>query len=286
MRRPPTRRLISRLLLSLITAAGCTTMERLPAGQPSQSTIHPDERVLALGDWGAGTTDQAALAEQMSRLVDPAEVGAILTTGDNFYSDDAHSLMEPFEWATAAGIPFLVAWGNHDIDSRRRIEAVNEAFDHPPPWAAHRWGDIEIVILDSTQPNATEQREFLTATLAASDRPTIVVFHHPPYSCGSHGDTGTIREAWLSLFDGDVFLVLSGHEHNYQRFEVSDVTYVVSGGGGAALTELAPCSAGHQERVAGEAVHHFLAMEQDEGVVVTVIDADGQVADEFALTLP
>jgi Icc-related predicted phosphoesterase len=95
-----------------------------------------------------------------------------------------------------------------------------------------------------------DQIDFLTQTLADTDLPTIVVFHHPPYSCGSYGHDESIQENWVTRFDDDVFLVLSGHEHNYQRFEDSGTTYVVTGGGGAALTELSDCPT----RMAAEAV--------------------------------
>ena len=60
----------------------------------------------------------------------------------------------------------------------------------------------------------------------------------------------------------------------------------VTGGGGQSLTELADCSDDHPERVAGEAVHHFIALELTDSLNVTAIDADGEVIDEFSLGLP
>jgi len=143
-----------------------------------------------------------------------------------------------------------------------------------------------VVILDSTQIGSEEQLQFLTDTLAASDRATIVAVHHPPYSCGLHDESETVQNTLLPRFDDDVFLVLSGHEHNYQRFQDGDVTYVVTGGGGAGLTDLDTCSGDPPERSSGESTHHFMALEQRDAVVVSVIDVNGNTLDTWSMDHP
>lgn len=242
--------------------------------------------LLVVGDWGSGTMPQGAVAGAMARHAEDNEVEAILTTGDNFYADDHEFLMEPFGWAVEADIPFWVAWGNHDVEDEERIEAVEEAFDDPPRWQVYEWGAVDVIVLDSTRVGNDEQAEFLAEAMQSSDDPTIVAFHHPPFSCGRHGDTERVQEQWLDDFDDDVFLVLSGHEHNYQRFEGPTVTYVVTGGGGANLYEVTTCAPGGPEMVAGESTHHFLVLEQDDDVSVTAVDVNGGVIDEFTLGLP
>lgn len=278
-----------RLTLVVVAAIGLLTGcgdETTVAPEP-RTTIDGSEVLMVVGDWGSGTPEQEAVAAAMADHAASTDVGAIVTTGDNFYSDDAEELMEPFGWAVDRDIPFLVAWGNHDVATPGRIEAIDEQFDDPPRWVTHRWGPIEIVILDSTQIGAPEQVDFMTRSMAASEDPTIVVFHHPPYSCGAHGNTQEIHDNWLSGFDDDVFLVLSGHEHNYQRFEADGVTYVVTGGGGRFLTGLAECSSDHPERIVGEEVHHFVVMRlSSERVLMTAIDVDGTVIDDFSVPLP
>jgi len=222
----------------------------------------------------------------MMRYAEANEVGAILTTGDNLYSDDTEFLLHPFSWAIESEIPFWITWGNHDVESEDRIDAMEEAFDDPPRWTSHRWGNVDVVILDSTQIGSEEQLQFLTDTLAAGDRATIVVFHHPVYSCGFHDDSETVQNTLLPRFDDDVFLVLSGHEHNYQRFQDGDVTYVVTGGGGAGLTDLDTCSVDQPERSSGESIHHFLVLEQSDAVVVSVIDVNGNTLDTWRMDYP
>jgi 3',5'-cyclic AMP phosphodiesterase CpdA len=270
---------------ALASTAGCGSGESTFV--PSGTTIPGMQSLIVFGDWGARAPAQVEVAATMADRADELDVAAIVTTGDNFYSNDAESLMEPYEWASEQDIPFLVSWGNHDIETGTRSEIVNETFADPPRWVVHEWGKVDILILDSNQVEAPEQLDFITSALDSSNDPTMVVFHHPPFSCGVHGDTEAVIEAWVPLFDEDVFLVLNGHEHNYQRFAVDGVTYVVTGGGGSSLTELADCSDDHPDRLAGRAIHHFLTLEQrDDTLAVTALDLDGVVIDDVAITLP
>jgi acid phosphatase type 7 len=72
-----------------------------------------------------------------------------------------------------------------------------------------------------------------------------VYFHRSPYSSGGeHGSNLTVRQVFAPVFERHgVDLVLSAHDHDYERsipwreFVTGGaaVTYVVTGGGGAAL---------------------------------------------------
>lgn len=102
---------------------------------------------------------------------------------------------------------------------------------------AFNYGNIHVVSLDSqlsarqeTQRNA--MREWLIADLGSNQQDwTIVIFHHPPYTRGSHdSDTATasrfgvdtpiidMREEFTPVFeDYGVDMVYSGHSHSYER---------------------------------------------------------------------
>ncbi|MGH8947148.1 MAG: metallophosphoesterase family protein, partial [Acidimicrobiia bacterium] len=216
---------------STTTTKTTTTTTAPPEGATTTSTV-PEAQgaVLVFGDWGSGTAAQEAVAEAMAAYAEENPVTAVLTTGDNLYSNDASLLLEPMQWVFRRDIEFWVSWGNHDVESSRRVEIVEEALGSPPRWTVHEWGRVDVVILDSNQVGSADQLGFLTETLTGSDDPTILVFHHPPLSCSSHGDTVSVLESWVPRFDDDVVLVLSGHDHNYQRFESSGISYVVTGG--------------------------------------------------------
>jgi predicted phosphodiesterase len=75
------------------------------------------------------------------------------------------------------------------------------------------------------------------------DQHLVVALHHPPLSADRvHGSS----RAMMGLVHDEARragcrLVISGHAHNYQRFEHDGLTYVVNGGGGYhELHELAP----------------------------------------------
>jgi len=49
------------------------------------------------------------------------------------------------------------------------------------------------------------------------------VWHHPLFSSGKeHGGEPALRPFWQLLYDADAEIVLSGHEHNYERFAPQD----------------------------------------------------------------
>lgn len=148
---------------------------------------------------------------------------------------------------------FWPALGNHDWDQWRGAgEAVPhlQYFDYlraQPGGAGGQWYAAEpvpgvlLLVLNSNlgQPGATrderrlhdEQVEWARARLAGSGaRHRLVVFHHPPYSTAQHDPLAS----WMQLPWGrwGATLVLSGHQHSYERLVVDGTTYVVNGLGG------------------------------------------------------
>ncbi|PTL80103.1 metallophosphoesterase [Vitiosangium sp. GDMCC 1.1324] len=75
----------------------------------------------------------------------------------------------------------------------------------------------------------------------------VAFFHHPPWSSGEHGSQLAVRREFGPLFERyGVDLVLTGHDHNYERSKpmrgsevasapTQGVSYLVVGSGGAAL---------------------------------------------------
>jgi hypothetical protein len=63
------------------------------------------------------------------------------------------------------------------------------------------------------------QEQWLRADLAAHPEGCTLAFgHHPRFSSGQHGDTGLLAPIWQALYDGNADLVLSSHDHLYERF--------------------------------------------------------------------
>lgn len=53
---------------------------------------------------------------------------------------------------------------------------------------------------------------------------TLVYWHHPRFSWGSHGDNSKMDYFWQLLDANNVDVALAGHDHNYQRFAPMDLT--------------------------------------------------------------
>ena len=197
----------------------------------------PPTRIAVAGDVGTGAPAEWATAELMDGAEESAAFDALLLLGDNVYPHGDPDRLDDTVFGPFAGVldgdtDLLGVLGNHDIE-RNNAAGQMAGLGMPWRWYAKTFGDVLIVVLDSTQPDSEEQLRFLKSVLEDSNETwKIVALHHPPYSAGSHGSDLATREAFGSIFaEHDVDLVLAGHDHDYQRSDpINGVTYVVSGG--------------------------------------------------------
>jgi hypothetical protein len=156
----------------------------------------------------------------------------------------------------------------------------------PGPYYTRTLGDTQLFLLDSNSVS-DRQTAWLEQELADSTATwKIAVLHHPPYTCGGHSGNGTVVRQWVPLFESyGVQLVVSGHDHNYQRFAARDgVTYVVHGGGGAGLYRLRGCLSSYPRRVRARKEHGFLYVTVgSERLNVSAVDLRGRTTDSFSL---
>lgn len=76
-----------------------------------------------------------------------------------------------------------------------------------------------IVACDST----SAQFAWLHEDLAAHhSRCTLAYWHHPRFSSGRHQNNKVMNAIWGELYDSGVDVVLSGHDHDYERFAPLD----------------------------------------------------------------
>lgn len=92
-------------------------------------------------------------------------------------------------------------------------------------WYSFDYANAHFVMANSENASiGGPQADWLRSDMEKVDRTktpwVIVVFHTPPYTCGSQhqGDSDLPRAEWQPIFDDlKVDLVLTGHVHNYQR---------------------------------------------------------------------
>jgi 3',5'-cyclic AMP phosphodiesterase CpdA len=236
-----------------------------------------------VGDSGRRIEATGAAVASIGRS-DPYD--ALLLLGDNVYpSGDPAKLPDvvfgPFADVLRQGTELLAIVGNHDVKNGNGPRQMR-ALGMPGLWWSRTIGDVLVVGLDSNDPDNREQLAFLERTLARSDAPwKIVALHHPPYSAGYQGSSKHVRAVFSPIFAKyHVQLVLSGHDHDYQRSKPIDgVTYMVSG---AAAGTRRTGEAGFTAE--SFSWHHFLDIAvYANHLVARAVNQDVRVADQVTL---
>jgi hypothetical protein len=247
-------------------------------------------RFVAFGDSGGGGADQRAVTAQLTTV--PFDF--MIHLGDIAYESGTRAQLESTFFQMYAGLlehfaVFPVS-GNHEYETEGAAP-FREAFVLPENgapagierWYSYDWGGVHLVALDSERTGAA-QAAWLDADLAANRLPwTIVYIHRPPFSSGDHGSDGDVQRYFVPvLVKHRVALVLSGHDHHYERTTAqSGVTYVVSGGGGRGTRDVGRSSF----TAFSESVCHFVfvTIEADR-LTGHAIDGVGQEFDSFVVT--
>lgn len=213
-------------------------------------------RFAVIGDYGSGSQDEARVA----RMIEAWSPDIIITTGDNNYDMGAaetidanigqfyHNFIYPYTGTYGQGSQvnrFFPILGNHDWFTRSGTPALPipylDYFTLPgnERYYDFTWGPVHFLAL-SSDVNEPDGRDF-NSTQAAWFRSragmaglpwTIVYFHHPPYTAGAQLPTPELDWPFAS-YGAD--LVLSGHDHNYQRIQRHGIAYVINGSGGSNL---------------------------------------------------
>ena len=152
-----------------------------------------------------------------------------------------------------AKIPFHVSPGNHEYagDSTEGLRYFHQRFPSRGgwKWIAVRAGPIQFVLVDTnfdslstaevSSQDAWFQKTLKDAAADAGIKAVVVVSHHPPYTNSKvHGPSEETRRRFANTATTcpKFKLYVAGHVHNYERFLIGGVHYVVSGGGGAPAT--------------------------------------------------
>lgn len=222
----------------------------------------------------ADSTDQAALAsaatvtvvaagdiascrssyrdESTARLVDKIS-GTVITLGDQAYPDGS----------TADFRCYNASWGK--FKSRTRPTPGNHEYHQSGarPYFSYfgsragpsgrgyysfNLGSWHIVSLNSEKLSSAQER-WLKSDLAANrNKCTLAFWHKPLFTSGRHAPSTSMRPLFKILYDAGADVVLSGHNHSYERFAPQTPSgsasssrgiaqFVVGTGGAGTLTD-------------------------------------------------
>jgi hypothetical protein len=228
--------------LSLLLLITCT-QERAPAAShPASPALElPNKpksvRFSVIGDMGTGKKEQYEVGKQMTLVHEEFPFDFVLMLGDNIYggkspADYKRKFEDVYKPLLDENVKFYASLGNHDDTNERFYKPFNM---NGQRYYTIKKGEAEFFALDSTYMDP-DQLEWLQKELAASGAVwKICFFHHPLYSDARfHGPDNDLRARLEPIFQKfGVRIVLSGHEHVYERIKPhGNIYYFVMGNAG------------------------------------------------------
>ncbi len=210
----------------------------LPSPSPSAGASSSGKavRIVAAADIacspGRRPTADECRQQATSDLALGLDPDAVLVPGDLQYeggsADDFAEAYAP-TWGRLRAITWP-APGNHEY----KTDGAAGYFDYfgaaagprGKGWYSRDLGTWHIVSLNSNCDEAggcdpeSPQGRWLRADLTAHrNRCVLALWHHPRWSHGKHGDHDSVAPFLEALHEAGAEVVLTGHDHNYQRFE-------------------------------------------------------------------
>jgi hypothetical protein len=236
------------------------TAPKIGSGAPLKFLVYGDDR-----------TDPAA-HQVVVRALEATPSDLLVNTGDlvedGASADDWRSFFDT-ETPLLRNRPIFVSIGNHELyddwagANFARFFGLSGDPGGATPYGSVRIADVRFFFLNGMHDwKSGEERRWLERELASDDAEPglvwrVVVVHHGPWSAGPHGGNTKLLDAHVPelLSAHKVDLVLSGHDHIYERGDAGLLKYIVSGGGGAPLYRVEEPTATTRKV---EASYHFV----------------------------
>ena len=210
----------------------------LPSVASASSYGSYKERLVAVGDIacapGAATTATTCQAGATYSLAAGLKPDHVLVLGDNQYESGSladYQASYALSWGKFKNKTFPVP-GNHEYGTLGAAGYFgyfgSAAGNMGQGWHSSSFGGWRVIGINSNcaqiggcQTGSAEER-YLRSKLYNDKKNkrkcTLAIWHHPRFSSGQHGDDEGMSDIWQTLQDYDGEMVLSGHDHGYERF--------------------------------------------------------------------
>ena len=241
-------------------------------------------KFAVIGDTGSGTEQQRDVGGMMVRYHALFPFDFVLMMGDNMYGGEAprdfeKKFTEPYKALLDDKVKFYATLGNHDQALQVNYENFNM---NGKEYYRFTKGNIAFYSLNSNYMDK-KQVQWLEDQLAHETAAwKVMFFHHPPYSSAKkHGSDGQLREVVEPIFlRYGVDVVLTGHDHVYERMKPQKgIYYFVSGAGGKLRSGDVDKNAGLTEKSYDRDLHFMLFEVVGDQMYFQAISRTGETID-------
>jgi acid phosphatase type 7 len=203
----------------------------MAAGGAVQSPPASDDQgVVFVGAGDIANCEMLGGAKATAALLDGIQ-GTVFTTGDHAYQTGS---VKDFEKC------YEPTWGRHKKRTRPTIGNHDLVTDKGRPYFdyfgenagpaglgyySYDLGAWHIISLNSAAParKNTPQMKWLQADLSAHPTDCVLAYWHiARFSSGGHGSDPLMADVWRVLYEAGADVVLSSHDHDYERFAPQD----------------------------------------------------------------
>jgi len=241
-------------------------------------------KFAVIGDTGSGTEQQRDVGAMMVKYHALFPFDFVLMMGDNLYGGEApqdfeKKFAEPYKALLDQKVKFYATLGNHD--QALQINYANFNMNGKEYYRFTK-GKIAFYSLNSNYMDQ-KQVQWLEDQLSHETAEwKVMFFHHPPYSSAKkHGSDGQLREVVEPIFlKYGVDVVLTGHDHVYERIKPQKgIYYFVSGAGGKLRTGDVDKQSGLAEKSYDRDLHFMLFEVDGDQMYFQAISRTGETID-------
>ncbi|MCC5877454.1 MAG: metallophosphoesterase [Candidatus Sumerlaeia bacterium] len=285
------------------TAANSRIIANLTNGSeikdiPLKYAGNKEHRFLVIGDTGHRSERLGPMMELIGSMHDDHPIEAAILLGDMLDADEPFDeavqfqFIEPFKPLIDRGIPQFLALGNHEIyDGHAEGAIAHPIFNmEGNTYYARTFADGELTVffLDSTRivDHPAQLLWFRQKLAQTTSKWKVVAMHHGLMGSDiNHGPDERRYHFLEPLLHGEngVDLVLSGHNHFYERMNpIKGTVFITSGHGSNPTHQTAPEHPETAFRMIQ--TRGFLIMSLGEGYLdIQSITEDGEVVDGVTL---
>jgi 3',5'-cyclic AMP phosphodiesterase CpdA len=202
--------------------AGCAPRSESTGTAAVTHNSTADVRVAAAGDIAASPTS----AEGTARLIESLAPDAVVTLGDNAYTEGSTAQYRTYynpTWGQFRDITHP-APGNHDYytaDAAGYFRYFADQVGGRPyyAWNAGGWRMYSLNCEIACGKGSAQLRWLRHDLAAIGDRPALGYLHEPLFTCSTgHAPSTKGRGIWRVLDRNGGRILLTGHNHAYERF--------------------------------------------------------------------